>query len=228
MVTLAAPLPALAVFKCVDERGLTHYGDTVPPQCARRDVIEYSSNGDVVQRISAPLTGEQAKTRDEIRAKHSEEQRKVNDQRARDLALMGTYGSEREFDISRDAIIVELIARKATLATRVGEVEKLLEKYSDEMEFYQAGKGKNAKAKEPPPQLTQDVARSKADIVGLNRAMERIDEDKDAVTSRFDTEKARWKRLKAGMMPGTILDKQGNVAIEPEAPKKTISTIVPK
>ncbi len=225
---LAVPLPALAVFKCVDEKGFTHYGDTVPPQCAKREVIEYSSGGDVVQRINAPLSVEQARTRDEARAKSNEDQRKVGEQRARDLALIGTYGAEREFDVSRDAIIIELTARKTTLSIRVAEVEKLLQKYNDELEFYQAGKGKNAKAKEPPPQLTQDVARAKADIVNLNRAMERLDDDKDAVTNRFDGEKARWKRLKAGMPPGTVLDKQGNVAIEPEAPKKTISTIKPK
>ncbi len=227
-VAMAAPLPALAVFKCVDEKGFTHYGDTMPPQCAKRDVIEYGSGGEIVQRINAPLSVEQVRSRDEARAKHSEEQRKVGEQRARDLALIGTYGADREFDVSRDAIIVELAARKTTLATRVAEVEKLLQKYNAELEFYQAGKGKNAKAKEPPPQLTQDIDRAKADIVSLNRAMERLDDDKEAVTNRFDAEKARWKRLKTGMAPGTILDKQGNVAIEPEAPKKTISTIVPK
>lgn len=225
---IATSLPARAVFKCVDEKGFTHYGDTVPPQCARRDVIEYGSGGDVVQRINAPLSVEQKRTRDEARAKYNEEQRKVGEQRARDLALIGTYGAEGEFDFSRDEIIVELAARKSTLSVRIAEVEKLLQKYNAELEFYQAGRGKNAKAKEPPPQLTQDVARAKADIVSLNRAMERLDDDKDAVTNRYDAEKARWRRLKAGMTPGTILDKQGNVAIEPEAPKKPISTIVPK
>jgi Domain of unknown function (DUF4124) len=216
----AAPLPAHAVFKCTDDKGVTHYGDTMPPQCAKRDVVEYTKEGDVVRKFDAPLTTEQLRTREEAAQKRSEELRLIREQRQKDLALIGTYGSEREFDVSRDNDLVELDARKKTLATRIGEVEAQLEKYDATMDFYRPSKSGKGKVQEPPPQLVSDIARGKTDIVGLNKLVAKIDEEKQLITNRADTEKTRWKRLKAGMAPGTILDAKGNVLLTPPVERR--------
>jgi regulator of extracellular matrix RemA (YlzA/DUF370 family) len=215
-----AALPAHAVFKCTDEKGITHYGDTMPPQCAKRDVTEYTKEGDVVRRIDAPLTTDQLRQREEAAQKRSEDLRLVREQRQRDLALMGTYGAEREFDVARDNDLVELDARKKTLATRIEEVEKQLEKYDAELEFYRPSKTGKGKTKEPPPQLTADITRGKADIVSLNRLVAKIDEEKAAITARSNSEKDRWKRLKAGLPPGTIIDGQGKILIAAPSEKR--------
>ena len=217
---IGASLPAVAVFKCTDDKGVTHYGDTMPPQCAKRDVIEYTKEGDVVRKFDAPLTTEQLRAREEAAQKRSEELRLIREQRQKDLALIGTYGSEREFDVSRDNDLVELDARKKTLATRIGEVETQLEKYGATMDFYRPSKSGKSKVQEPPPQLVSDIARGKADIVGLNRLVAKIDEEKQLITNRADTEKSRWKRLKTGMAPGTILDAKGNVLLTPPVERR--------
>jgi Domain of unknown function (DUF4124) len=217
---IGAPLPAHAVFKCTDDKGVTHYGDTMPPQCAKRDIVEYTKEGDVVRKFDAPLTTEQLRNREEAAQKRSEELRLIREQRQKDLALIGTYGAEREFDVARDNDLVELNARKKTLATRISEVETQLEKYDATMDFYRPSKSGKGKVQEPPPQLVSDIARGKADIVGLNRLVTKIDEEKLFITNRTDTEKARWKRLKAGMAPGTILDAKGNVLLTPPAERR--------
>jgi hypothetical protein len=215
-----AALPAHAVFKCTDDKGVTHYGDTMPPQCAKRDVIEYTKEGDIARKFDAPLTTDQLRTREEAAQKRSEEMRLIREQRQKDLALIGTYGSEREFDVARDGDLVELDSRKKTLATRIGEVEAQLEKYDATMDFYRPSKTGKGKVQEPPPQLVSDIARGKADIVGLNRLVAKIDEEKQLITSRTDIEKSRWKRLKAGMAPGTILDAKGNVLLTPPVERR--------
>jgi Domain of unknown function (DUF4124) len=213
-------LPAHAVFKCTDEKGVTHYGDTMPPQCAKRDVVEYTKEGDVVRRIDAPLTTDQLRAREEAAQKRSEELKLIREQRQKDLALIGTYGAEREFDVARDNDLVELDSRKKTLAVRIDEVEKQLEKYEAQMEFYRPSKSGKGKVNEPPPQLLSDIARAKADVVSLNRLVTKIDEEKAAITARTDAEKARWKRLKSGMAPGTIVDAKGSVVLTPPAEKR--------
>lgn len=213
-------LPAHAVFKCTDEKGVTHYGDTMPPQCAKRDVVEYTKEGDVARRIDAPLTTDQLRAREEAAQKRSEEMKQIREQRQKDLALIGTYGAEREFDVARDNDLAELDGRKKTLAVRIDEVEKQLEKYDAEMEFYRPSKSGKGKVKEPPPQLTADITRAKADVVSLNRLVAKIDEERAAITARTDVEKSRWKRLKSGMAPGTILDAKGNVLLTPPAERR--------
>jgi hypothetical protein len=217
---IGATLPAHAVFKCTDDKGVTHYGDTMPPQCAKRDITEYTKEGDVVRKFDAPLTTEQLRNREEAAQKRSEELRQIREQRQKDLALIGTYGAEREFDVSRDNDLVELDARKKTLATRIGEVEAQLDKYDATMDFYRPSKSGKGKVQEPPPQLVSDIARGKADIVGLNRLVAKIDEEKQLITNRADSEKTRWKRLKSGMAPGTILDAKGNVLLTPPVERR--------
>jgi hypothetical protein len=213
-------LPAHAVFKCTDDKGVTHYGDTMPPQCAKRDVVEYTKEGDVVRRIDAPLTTDQLRAREEAAQKRSEELKLIREQRQKDLALIGTYGAEREFDVARDNDLTELDGRKKTLAVRIDEVEKQLEKYEAQMEFYRPSKSGKGKVNEPPPQLLSDISRARADVVSLNRLVTKIDEEKAAITARTDAEKARWKRLKAGMAPGTILDAKGNVVLNPPVERR--------
>jgi hypothetical protein len=219
-LAFGASSPAHAVFKCTDDKGVTHYGDTMPPQCSKRDVVEYTKEGDIVRKFDAPLTTDQLRIREEAAQKRSEELRLIREQRQKDLALIGTYGAEREFDVARDGDLVELDSRKKTLATRIGEVETQLEKYNATMDFYRPSKTGKGKVQEPPPQLVSDIARGKADIVGLNRLVAKIDEEKLLITNRADSEKTRWKRLKSGMAPGTILDAKGNVLLTPPVERR--------
>ncbi len=215
-------MPAEAVFKCTDDKGQTHYGDTMPPQCAKRDVVEYGKGGDVVRKIDAPLTTDQLRLREEAAQKRSEEQRLIREQKQKDFALIGTYGSEREFDQSRDSDVKELDARKRILTTRIGEVEKLLEKFNADMDFYRPSKSGKGKVKEPPPQLVSDIGHATADIASLNKLIARIEEEKQTIIAKTDAEKSRWKRLKAGMPPGTLVDAKGSqvTPVKTAAPEK--------
>ena len=231
LATLTA-MPAHALFKCVDEKGITHYGDTMPPQCAKKAITEMSKQGSVVKQYDAPFTPEQLKAQAEERERRREHDKKLADQKLRDFALISTYGSEREFDMARDKDIAAMDARKKTLSSRNEEVDKQLAKHQNEMEFYKAGKSKSSKTKEgkeAPPQLVQDYNRAKADRASLDNELLKVDVDRAAVTAKYDGEKNRWKKLKAGMPAGTLLDEKGEIAATPELPTQIVgqSTLIP-
>lgn len=218
VLCLCAALPAHAVFKCVDEKGVTHYGDTMPPQCEKKAVTEISKDGNVIRKYDAPLTPEQIKAREAERLKQTEMQQRTNAQRQKDLALLATYGSEREFDVSRDRDLLQLDGRVKTLKQRIAEVDVQITKFKKDMEFYESdgsksGKSsKNAKVTEVPEHLTQGLARADADRAGLDEEMAKVERDKQAVTARYEANKVRWKQMKAGMPPGTLADTGGNNA----------------
>jgi len=243
LVALAA-MPAHALYKCQDEKGVTHYGDTMPPQCAKKAITEMSGQGSVLNRYEAPLTPEQLKAQAEEHERRRETEKKLNEQKLRDFALISTYGSEREFDMARDKDLAALDARKRTLNSRNEDVDKQLNKLQNEMEFYKAGKSKAAKGKdakdakdskegkegrEAPPQLVQDYNRAKVDRAGLDTELAKVDADRAIVTARYDSEKTRWKKLKSGMPAGTLLDEKGEVAAVPDLPTQIVgqSTIIP-
>ena len=215
-IALFMASPAHALFKCVDDKGVTYYGDTMPPQCAKKPVVEMSPQGSTVRKFDAPLTPEQLKAIEDDRVRNKEKTDRMAVQKLRDNALLSTYGAEREFDIARDKELAYLDSRRETLSARTGEVDKNLTKLSNDMEFYQAGKSKTAKVKEAPAQLVQDHKRAANEATGLRTELEKIDKSKLEIRARYDGEKAHWKRLKGGMPAGTLLDEQGNVAATPE------------
>ena len=226
---LVVASPAHAVYKCKDEKGVTHYGDTMPPQCAKNPVVEMSSQGSVTRKFDAPLTPEQLKAIQDDKIRNKEKTDRMAAQKLRDDALTSTYGAEREFDIARDKEIANLESRRKTLSARTEEVGKTLTKLNNDMEFYQAGKSKASKVREAPPQLVQDQKRAANDAEGLRAEIERIDKGKEEIRVRYDTEKARWKRIKDGMPAGTLLDEQGKVAATPELRSQIVgqSQVIP-
>ena len=223
------------LFRCVDDKGVTHYGETMPAACAKKDVTEMSKQGRTIRKLDAPLTPEQQKAKAEADAKKRDDDKKVADQRQKDLALLGTYGAEREIDVIRDKDVAQLDGRRKFLDARVADVDARLEKVNNQMEFYVAGKSKSAKAKdakdakdgkegksnerEVPPQLQADFDRAKSDRANLMLEMTRLEADKKAIIARYEGEKERFRRLKGGMRPGTVLDEQGNVLIEAPMPR---------
>ncbi len=229
LIGLFAAGSAHALFKCVDEKGVTHYGDTMPPQCAKKPVVEMSPQGSTVRKFDAPLTPEQLKAIDEDRVRNKDKIDRMALQKLRDNALLLTYGAEREFDIARDKEIAYLDSRRETLSARTGEVDKNLTKLNNDMEFYQAGKSKTSKVKAAPPQLVQDHRRAENEATGLRTELEKIDKNKTEIRARYDGEKAHWKRLKGGMPAGTLLDEQGNVAATPELRSQIVgqSQVIP-
>lgn len=82
---LIVPVAGAKTYKWVDEKGVTHYGDRVPPQYAK---------GGNEKSAAAPVSA------DEQRAREQEARRQV-EQRRQDVALLATYANDKEIDDAR-------------------------------------------------------------------------------------------------------------------------------
>jgi predicted nucleic acid-binding Zn-ribbon protein len=229
--TTPAALAQSTIFKCTDEKGITHYGETMPAACAKKDITELNRQASqTVRKLDAPLTPEQLKARAVESQKKAAEDQKVSDQRQKDMALLGTYGSERELDVLRDKDLAQIEQRRKFLESRIDEADAKVTKATNQMEFYIAGKSKNAKptigkdgkptTREVPPQIQADFDRAKSDRKNLDIEINQLDLDKKETTAKFEAEKDRLRRLKNGMRPGTVLDSKGNVLIEAPIPRR--------
>ena len=136
-----------AAYKCVDDKGVTHIGDTEPAACANVMMYEVSRSGAVIRSIEPTPTPEQLRVKLEEAERRKEAERAAGEQKRKDLALLSSYSKEREFDVARDRNIEPITGRINNSKERIKVIEKRVKDLEDEMEFYKAGKSKASKAR---------------------------------------------------------------------------------
>lgn len=196
VLALAAAPAAHAAFKCKDEKGLTHIGDTPPAACANVPLYEVTRSGTIIRKIDPTPTGDQLKAKQEEEARAKEAAKAAAEQRRKDLALLATYSTEKDIDVSRDLNLKPIEGRIKSAKERTAAVEKREAELEAEMEFYKAGKGKSAKVREAPIQLRTDLERTKNEKVVLAKSIAEYEKEMQEVRNRYDADKKRWVELK--------------------------------
>jgi hypothetical protein len=216
-------LPAQAAFRCVDEKGQTHIGETPPEPCARVVMYEVTSTGRVVRTIPPSLTDDQVKARiaDDERRKEAD---KANfEQKRKDLALLATYSTESEFDVVRDRNIEPINGRIKSAQDRLAAIDKRTGELEGELEFYKAGKSsKSGKKNEAPPMLVEEQARLKHEKGVLAKNITGYEKEIVDLRAKFDVDKKRWIALKGGKTdaPAAVEAKADAKPIEAKAEPK--------
>lgn len=199
LAALAVATHAGAAYKCVDEKGLTHVGDTPPAGCANVLMYEVSRGGQILRSIEPTMTPEQLRVKEEAAARKLEADKIAAEQKRKDTALLQTYSSEKEFDVVRDRNIEPLKSRIKTGEDRLKAADKRIAELDEEMEFYKAGKsGKGKKEKEPPKALLEEQERLKAEKVSIAKSITASEKEIEDTRAKFDVDKKRWVALKSG------------------------------
>lgn len=187
-----------AAFRCVDEKGTTHIGDTPPAACAKVPMYEISRSGAVLRKIDPTPTAEELKVKEAEAAERKEREKLAAEQRRKDMALLNTYSKPEEFDTARDRNIEPVQGRIKSAQERIVAVDKRAQELADEMEFYRAGKSKTKKneTREVPPQLAADHERVLAERAALTKSIAGYEKEMVEIRQKFDADKRRWVELK--------------------------------
>lgn len=196
----AAPATA-QTYKWVDEKGVTQYSDTPPPDMSRRANTQLDKQGRAVRQTEAPLTPEQLKQREVELARKQEEAKKTEEQRRRDNALLTTYASDKDFALAEERSLSPVRDRLNGAQARIASITERQQALADEMEFYKAGKkkkGKDApKGREVPLSLQNEADRLAKEREQIEASIKRSNEDMVAIKERVKADKTRWTELKA-------------------------------
>ena len=182
---LLSPL-AWAAYKCVDEKGKSHFEDTPPPACANVVIYETSPSGAVVRRIEPSRTTEQGKQAE----MDKDASRRAADLKRRDRALLDSYTSESEFDIARDRNLDIIKSRLEAAKTRYALVDKRYGEVERGIEGY-----KKSKQKAPAP-LEADFESLQAERTSLAASIGRMEKEVEHTRTQFDADKSRWLELR--------------------------------
>lgn len=190
---------ANAAFRCTDSTGITHFGDTPPPQCGNVRIFELNKAGVVTRVIEPSLTPEQVADRDRDRAKAQETARAAVDARRRDSALLATYSAEKEFAIALERDLRAIEDRIKAARDRITAIDARRTELIEELEFYAAGRGRAfGKRREPPQELVAEQDRLREE---KGRLVDRIDRDEALmaeIRQRNTRDRERWMELTLG------------------------------
>lgn len=176
------------LYKWVDDQGVTHYGDSIPPEYAGKEQHVINSQGVETERVEAQKTSEQLA---------AEEQKKLDAEQsaARDKNLLNTYVAVSEIERLRDQ-------RLALLSDQVKVTSQFLEILDARMKKLKAAsmrfKPYSDDPKAPPmsDQLADDLVRVGNDIRTQEENLREKRAEEATMSKQFESDIERFKQLK--------------------------------
>lgn len=186
---LCFSLPVAAkMYKWVDDKGTTHYSETIPPEYANKDRTEIGKSGRVIKK-EAVLTPEQRRDQETANTKKRNEEEAALEQKRHDKALLNTYSSVEEIDLARDRTLQQVQARINGVSSQIKRANDELFALKREVNL-NLSVGKNI-----PPSLKEDLQESQNRVAKLQQELEKAKAEKVAVETRYAADKVRYKEL---------------------------------
>jgi hypothetical protein len=181
-----------AFFRCKDRNGQTHYGDSMPPQCAGMDTEVLNDRGMQVRLIEGEGTRLKRLEREVVEAKA----RKEKEQRAlRDRTLIETYLSVEDIERLRGQRLEQLNAmyrvteqNMSNLRDRQTRLEAQIARfkpYSD-----------NANAPPLPDNLASEMVNTVNGLRVYQESLAANRREQKELNEQFDSDVRRFKELK--------------------------------
>jgi len=197
-----APVPARAasgqgvhLYRWVDEKGVVHYGDRVPPQYAQQDTTVLNGQGVEVGHVSAPKTAAQL-------AEATRAQAQQLAQRQRDSFLMTTYTSVKDIEQLRDERLGQMKGQRAAADQYIASLhERLLALQARAMLFRPYNP--DPKARRLPDDVVEQIVRTLDEERSQRTALATRDQEETTMRAQFQADIDRYRELRATDTPGS-------------------------
>ena len=183
------------VYKWVDEKGVVHYGDAVPPQYADQDKTILNSQGVPVGSIPGKRTPEQLAAEADKRKAEERARETALQSRQRDQNLLATYLSVEEIEALRDRRAEILDAQARVTSQYLDQLrghQKQLEQQAQHFKPYNTAPN----APQLPERLAEELVRTTSDIATQQRNLEVKRQEAEKLRAQFASDIARFKELK--------------------------------
>lgn len=169
---------ASRIVKWKDEKGVTHYGDSIPTQYSNRDSDLMNKQGIIVQHNKANAHEETKGMSAKL------------EQDKKDRALLGTFTNAEEIDLTRDRNLEpELLMLKNLQQDRMVAQDKV-----DQANAKAAGFIKTKKL--VPANIQEEQKSSKAALAKIDQRIKDRQQSIDSIRKRFEEDKRRYLVLK--------------------------------
>jgi hypothetical protein len=176
-------------YKWVDEQGVVHYGDHIPPQYAQQDREVLNSQGVPVGHIEAAQSPEQA-------AANALKKAELFRQRQHDSFLVSTYTSVKDIETLRDLRLDQLRGQRAAAEQYVESLRARLGSLQTRAVSYQPYNS-NPDARRMPDDLAENLVRTLNEVRVQSAALAAKSEEEKTLRAQFDADIQRYRELHA-------------------------------
>ena len=174
-------------YKWVDEQGVIHYGDNVPPQYAQQDRAVLNSQGVEVSHIAAALTAEQA-------AAEARKKTEALKQRQHDNFLISTYTSVADIEALRDVRLDQLRGQRSAAEQYVESLRSRLGALQTRAVTYMPYSASPA-ARRMPDDLAENLVRTVSEMREQTGALTQKSQEEKTLRAQFDADIQRYREL---------------------------------
>ncbi len=176
------------LYKWVDDQGVTHYGETIPPEYADKSNVQFSDEGRVIKKNERPSPAEQ-RAKSEAEAKNLAEDKAVIERRRKDNMLLNTFSNENEIDLARDRNLQQVDAVIKSIQALQKSAQQNL------ANFLQEAANRTAAGKKIPDSLQADISETEIQTAKLQQDLTKAQEKSAAVRANYEADKLRYREL---------------------------------
>lgn len=175
-------------YKWVDENGITHYGDRLPPQYATKESTLLNKQGVEIRRNAAQMTPE------EIAEEKRKEQAMLR-QKQHDAFLLTTYTSVKDIEALRDERLDQIGGQRRAAEQYVEGLHSRLTNLQTRAKSF-APYSESANARQMPDDLAEDLVRTMNEMRTQKNALAAKDAEESALRNQFQADIERYRELR--------------------------------
>jgi hypothetical protein len=198
-IVLAAGLACLATgalgaepgkgksYRWVDSNGVTHYGDSVPPEYASQGRAELNPQGVALREVPRQLSPAEAAEAQKLAAEAAR-------RRQRDSFLLNTYTHVSDIEQLRDERLALIEGQMEIARGSIGSTDQRIASLQERMRnFLPYSAAPNARR--IPDQLAEEAVRALKERRSLQAALDSREAEKNELRTQFDSDIARYREL---------------------------------
>ena len=193
LMAAALLVPALSearFYRWVDEQGVVHYTDQIPPTQVDKGHTALSDKGIPLETVPPAQTLDELKRERELKRLRAEQERLLEQQRAADRVLLSSFRSVDDLIMARDG---KLAAVDVVIGVSRGNIrreqERLAQLRSEAANLERAGKP-------IPPHLEEGIAKTERAIRDAYSSIVEREQQKEGIRVEFDRDLKRFRHLK--------------------------------
>jgi hypothetical protein len=176
------------LYKWTDDKGVIHYGDSVPPEYSQREQHVLNSHGIETQKRMAEMSPAEAA---EYATKQAEESRR----KQHDMFLISTYPSVKEIENVRDTRLDQINGQVSAAQAYISSLTQRLDGLKQRALIFAPYNTKPG-ARRMPDDLAEEMVRAMSELRTQNAALAQRRSELQNVINSFDADIARFKELR--------------------------------
>jgi len=175
-------------YKWVDDKGVIHYGDSIPSEYSQRETHVLNSQGVEVQKHRAEMTPTEAAA---YNARQQEEARR----KQHDMFLISTYPSVKEIENVRDTRLDQINGQISAAQAYISSLNERVDGLKQRAMLF-APYNKKPEARRMPDDLAEEMVRASSELRTQKSALAQRRTELQNVVDSFDGDIKRFKELR--------------------------------